>query len=269
MSAAIRVRHLPFEPEGLIKDKLICDILFGAASEDEYMERLGRRLGVFSLCVVTLCGQDSPVSAAIAALRARPECRRAAVFAAAPDRVVLLVEHRKKSAELASAASATLTPPDFPVCCVETSEGQGIHELRQGYLDCSRRAAECMERHKKGAGHGQPEAPKPSLKPSLSRAMDFIARHFTEQISLNDVADHAFVSPWHISRSFQKELGMSFVDYLGSMRVERAKQLLLKPELKVFEVAELVGISDSHYFSKLFKRHAGLSPSQFRAKNRE
>jgi two-component system response regulator YesN len=63
---------------------------------------------------------------------------------------------------------------------------------------------------------------------------------------------------------FKKELGKSFIDYLNDIRIEKAKGLLKDVKYKTYEVAEIVGISDAHYFSKLFKKHSGMTPSEYR-----
>ena len=69
----------------------------------------------------------------------------------------------------------------------------------------------------------------------------------------------------HLSRVFRQQYGVTPVGYLHSMRIERAKQLLKQTDLKVFAVASSVGYADSVYFSRLFKRHTGISPARFRS----
>lgn len=63
---------------------------------------------------------------------------------------------------------------------------------------------------------------------------------------------------------FKKELGISFVDYLNDVRIEKAKELLKDVKYKTYEVAELVGIPDPHYFSKIFKKYSGMTPSEYK-----
>jgi two-component system response regulator YesN len=103
-----------------------------------------------------------------------------------------------------------------------------------------------------------------SIKLVLRKAVDFLHAHYHEQISLNEVAEHAFVSTYYISRMFKRETGKNFVDYLNDIRIEKAKELLKDVSLKNYEVAEKVGIPDAHYFSRLFKKHVGLTPTEFR-----
>lgn len=103
-----------------------------------------------------------------------------------------------------------------------------------------------------------------SIRIILRKAIDYINAHYAEPVTLNEVAEHAFVTCFYISRMFKKELGTSFVDYLNDIRIEKAKELLKDVKYKSYEVANLVGIQDPHYFSKLFKKHSGISPSEYR-----
>ncbi|ANX02460.1 DNA-binding response regulator [Thermoclostridium stercorarium subsp. leptospartum DSM 9219] len=103
-----------------------------------------------------------------------------------------------------------------------------------------------------------------SIKLILRNALEYIHQHYSEQLTLNDVAEHVYVSPSYLSRMFKKELGKNFVDYLNGLRIEKAKELLMDPKYKTYEVAEIVGIPDAHYFSRLFKKYEGLSPTEYR-----
>lgn len=92
-----------------------------------------------------------------------------------------------------------------------------------------------------------------SIKLVLRKAINYIQKHYKEQITLNIVAEHVYVSTSYLSRMFKKELGINFIDYLNGLRIEKAKELLMDPKYKTYEVAEKVGINDAHYFSRLFK----------------
>lgn len=105
-----------------------------------------------------------------------------------------------------------------------------------------------------------------SIKLVLQKALEYIQLHYNEQITLNDVAENAYLSTYYISRMFKKELGKCFVDYLNEVRIEKAKELLRDVKYKNYEVAEMVGIPDAHYFSRLFKKHAGVTPTEYRDK---
>ncbi len=105
---------------------------------------------------------------------------------------------------------------------------------------------------------------KKSIKLGLQKAIDFIQEHYNEQITLNEVAQSIYVSSYYISRLFKKELGKNFVDYLNEIRINKSKELLKDIRYKTYEIAEMVGIPDAHYFSKLFKKYEGVTPTEYR-----
>jgi two-component system response regulator YesN len=198
----------------------------------------------------------------VAFISGLPQCRNAAVFASAQCRVAALEEHGKTHAPGAPgmpggirAAACIAFGPDAAIE-EETVQGCGADELRWFYGECDRALA---ERLAVPAGLAQR-----GVKPVLAKAMDYMAEHYGAPLTLGDVARFAFASTCYISRLFMRELGMSFVDYLTALRMEKARRLLRGTRLKVFEVAELCGISDAHYFAKLFRRSTGFSPSEYR-----
>lgn len=92
----------------------------------------------------------------------------------------------------------------------------------------------------------------------------YVKEHYADSgLTLAGIAKMFFLNPSYLSRTFKKETGISFVEYLTSIRMEKAIELL-KGDLKVFAIAEAVGISDSNYFSTCFKRYTGLSTIDFR-----
>lgn len=103
-----------------------------------------------------------------------------------------------------------------------------------------------------------------NLKLLLRRAIDYIENHYADEVTLNQVADKLYVSNYYLSRMFKKELGVNFIDYLNELRINKAKSLLADAKYKTYEVAEAVGVPNSHYFSKLFRRYVGMTASEFR-----
>ena len=98
----------------------------------------------------------------------------------------------------------------------------------------------------------------------LQKAIEYIKAHYTMPITLNELAEHTYVSTYYLSRMFKKELGKNFVEYLNEIRIEKAKQLLKDTQYKTYEIAEIVGIQDPHYFSKIFKKYVNMTPTEFK-----
>ena len=96
-------------------------------------------------------------------------------------------------------------------------------------------------------------------------ALAYMKEHCSEQhLSLGEVADHVYVSQWHLSKLLNRETGQSFFDLLGSLRIGRAKELLADPSMRILDVAEATGFSDVAHFSRSFKRIAGCTPGEYR-----
>lgn len=103
----------------------------------------------------------------------------------------------------------------------------------------------------------------------VEQVVDYFERHFSEKISLDQIARNMYLSPFYISRLFKNEVGDTPINYLISLRMKEAEQLLLaQPDASVQDIAKSVGYEDAYHFSKVFKKHFGISPSNFR-KSRE
>ncbi|MFD2613653.1 response regulator [Paenibacillus gansuensis] len=94
----------------------------------------------------------------------------------------------------------------------------------------------------------------------------YIDGHYHEEITLQDIAGRFFLSREYISRRFKQEMGENLSDYIGRIRIDKAKLLLLNPNLKISQVSEMIGYKDEKYFSKVFKKMAGISPNEYRKK---
>ncbi|UUZ97462.1 AraC family transcriptional regulator [Paenibacillus sp. P25] len=95
--------------------------------------------------------------------------------------------------------------------------------------------------------------------------MDYIrSNYMREGLSLQDVAEHVHISTNHFSMIFKKEAGINFSDFLTETRMKAAEELLRTEELKTYEVAERVGYGNPQYFSVIFKKHTGKTPSEFK-----
>jgi two-component system response regulator YesN len=100
----------------------------------------------------------------------------------------------------------------------------------------------------------------------VRKAKSYIEAHFDDpDLSLVEIASIVSLSPNHLSAVFSQQVGETFREVLGRIRIERAKELLRTTNLKCAEVANKCGYNDPHYFSYIFKKNTGLSPNKFRA----
>ena len=104
----------------------------------------------------------------------------------------------------------------------------------------------------------------------LKTAVDFIDEHYMdEDISLNTAANVANVSSNHFSALFSQNMGQTFIEYLTTLRMNKAKELLRCTGMRSSEIAGEVGYKDAHYFSYLFKKTQGMTPSDYRKAREE
>lgn len=98
----------------------------------------------------------------------------------------------------------------------------------------------------------------------IQLALQFINENFCADVSLETVADHVFMNPAYFSVLFKKSVGKSFTEYINGLRMEKARQLLEVERLKISEISDLTGFTDSNYFIRIFKKYFGLTPSEYR-----
>lgn len=99
---------------------------------------------------------------------------------------------------------------------------------------------------------------------AVSKAKEFIEQNYASDIGLKQVADAVYLNPSYLSQIFKETTGENFINYLTRIRIEKAQQMLIKPEMKIYEIAQAVGYTDQAYFSRLFKQVVGINPIEFR-----
>ncbi|MNZ76484.1 HTH-type transcriptional activator Btr [compost metagenome] len=99
---------------------------------------------------------------------------------------------------------------------------------------------------------------------TVERMKQYIMAHSEKDISLESMASEIGLSPFYISKLFKEQLGVNYIDFLTECRVEKAKQLMSDPSLSLKEITYEVGYHDPNYFSKVFKKVCGASPTDYR-----
>lgn len=99
---------------------------------------------------------------------------------------------------------------------------------------------------------------------AVGRIVEELQQRYTENITLNALAEKYNLSAGHLSSLLKEELGMPFSEYLSSRRMQKAKELLADERLSVSAIAEQTGYRDYFYFTKAFKKTVGMSPSRYR-----
>ena len=101
--------------------------------------------------------------------------------------------------------------------------------------------------------------------PIIARAKEYIHERQTENLRLGHVAKHVNTSTFYFCKIFRKATGINFTDYLSRVRIEKSKNLLLNPNLRVSEIAFEVGFQSLTHFNRVFKKILGQSPTEYRA----
>ena len=100
---------------------------------------------------------------------------------------------------------------------------------------------------------------------AVRKARNYIHSHLTSALTLDEIAAHVGMSPCHFCKVFKRATRLTFTDYVNRARVENAKQLLLKPQRRVTEVAYDVGFQSLSQFNRCFRRVTAESPTEYRA----
>lgn len=98
----------------------------------------------------------------------------------------------------------------------------------------------------------------------ISKVCIYLQNHFSESITLNDLAQYFFISPSYLSHYFKSKKNLSVVQYLQEIRLNKAKELLKNTQLSIADIADQVGYPDSNYFTKVFRKELQISPSDYR-----
>lgn len=150
----------------------------------------------------------------------------------------------------------------------------GVHRflLKPSKMDELEEAITTMTeklRERRGSGNVSSQENNPAGNFIVDSAICYIKKHYKEKLQLSDVAEHVYVSMWHLSKLLNGQTGKSFSDLLNGIRVDKAKELLSDPSLHVVDIAEMVGFQDTAHFARVFKKHTGMSANEYRNSKKE
>lgn len=174
------------------------------------------------------------------------------VRAHCPDTVVVLVSGYKEFAYAQKAVE--LGVRRYVVKPVSLDEIRGIF------------AALCLELDEKKAQAGGESNHKVSAEQEdviINKALKYIQTNYMSDISLNEVADHVYLSPVYFSRFFKQKTNENYIDYLIAFRMRQAIELLRTGKWKIYEIGIKVGYPNTKYFTRVFKGFTGYSPKDY------
>ena len=128
-----------------------------------------------------------------------------------------------------------------------------MESLRNWFLDKTREIGAKME-----------DSKEKEAVSVIDRAKEYIDENFRKDISLDDVSREVDISPYYFSKLFKQETGKNFIEHLTEIRLKNARELLQDSQLSIKEICAQSGYSDPNYFSRIFKKYEGVTPSEFR-----
>lgn len=143
-----------------------------------------------------------------------------------------------------------------------------LDQLYRNYIDSGPRKAELdhnlLEQLLLRCASCLPRDTGRALDPRVVAARGFIDGHFAEDIGVAEVAAACNLSPSRLSGLFRRETGASVMGYRNELRLVKAAQLLLHSNLRIAEIGQRVGYTEQAFFSRIFRKHLGMSPRQYR-----
>ena len=104
----------------------------------------------------------------------------------------------------------------------------------------------------------------PEKQDLVAKAKEYMNKNFNKEISLIDISERFFINPYYFSQLFKKKTGETYQSYMTRLRVSRAVKLLEETDLKIYEICQMVGYSDTNHFNKVFEKNMGVKPSEYK-----
>lgn len=109
----------------------------------------------------------------------------------------------------------------------------------------------------------------PQKKDIITEIKQYICDHYEEDLNLSDLANRFFFNPYYLSQLFKERTGESYLNYLTTLRINKAKELIVSTDLRIHEICKMIGYSDASYFSRLFEKKVGSKPTEYRKSRQE
>ncbi|MGW9526580.1 AraC family transcriptional regulator [Paenibacillus terrae] len=101
----------------------------------------------------------------------------------------------------------------------------------------------------------------------VEKIIQYMHQHINSKVTLTELSEMVQLAPTYLSRTFKETTGYAVIEFFNKIKIDKAKELLIEGDKKVKEVAQALGFTDEFYFSRLFKRMEGISPSEYYSKN--
>jgi len=97
----------------------------------------------------------------------------------------------------------------------------------------------------------------------INKVFEYIENNYMSNITAQNIADYIHISPSYLSKLFKQETGKNLVDWINEYRVTVAKGMIDSCEYKMYEISEKVGFENAHYFTKVFRKYIGMTPTEY------
>lgn len=144
--------------------------------------------------------------------------------------------------------------------CIYTN----VENIRNSYMEATHALKHLKSKNSGNIMFFDNMIKKDSKSETLEKVVQYIQEHYSEQMTLEIMSEKFFINASYLSRAFKIQFGENFIDYVNKVRIEKACRLMSNPVLKNYEISEMVGYENTNYFSKLFKKLTGLSPTEYR-----
>ena len=239
MYKVVIVDDEPIIVEGLTKllpwEKYRCEVIGTACNGNEGLETIRREKPDILFSDIAMPGLDG--LGMIAALRSEfPEMQ-----------ISILTGYR-----------------DFDFCQKALRLGVARFMLKPSNMEELEEALQIMTQRCGKDGEPEEETADNASGFIVRNAVAYMEEHYQEKLTLNKVADQIYVSQWHLSKLLNKQEGKNFSEILNQIRINKAKELLKDPALRIADIAEMVGFVEVAHFSRVFKKVAGVSANEYR-----